>query len=46
VLFNAGCKEQVFSPKLWKKNCAVVALRKRKRRTFNSEKWRHRSEGC
>jgi len=39
--------KQVFSPQSWKKNWRRSACRfweKRKKRTFISENWRHRSE--
>jgi len=46
LLLNAGCNEQVFSPKPWKKkNLAQIRLVVRDKRTFNSEKWCHRAEG-
>jgi len=46
--FNASCNEQVFSPKPWKKISADSSCRfraKRKKRTFHSEKSRHRAKG-
>jgi len=49
LLFNAGCNEQAFSRKLWKKIGADSSFRfrhKRKKRTFNSENERHRAEAC
>jgi len=48
LLFNAGCNEQMSSPKPRKKNwhrSVSWFSRKMQKRTFNSEKWRHRSEG-
>jgi len=48
LLFNAGCTEQVvFFPKPWKKNWCRSVLsfsKKTQKRTFKSEKWRHRSK--
>jgi len=39
LLFNAGCNEQVFSPKTWKKKIGADPScrfrEKRKKRTFN-----------
>jgi len=37
--------KQVFSLKLWKKFGADLSCRFREKHTFNSEKWRHRTEG-
>jgi len=45
LLFNAGRNEQVFFPKLLKKFGVNPSYRFRDKRTFNSEKWRHRAEG-
>jgi len=51
VLFDEGCNEQVFSPKSWKKkfgadlSCRFREKRKKKNAHFNSEKWRHWTEG-
>jgi len=45
LLFNAGCNEQVFSPKPWKKIGANSSCHFREKRTFNSEKWCHQTEG-
>jgi len=44
MLFNAGCNEQVFSPKPWKKIGTDMSCRFREKRTFNSEKWRNQAE--
>jgi len=41
----AGCKEKVFFPKPRKKFGTDSSCRFRGKRTFNSEKWRHQSEG-
>jgi len=38
LLFNAGCNEQVFYPKLLKKFGADLSCRFREKGTFNSEK--------
>jgi len=49
MFFNAGCKEQLFFPKPWKKIFRAYPSchfwEKRKQPTCNSEKWRHRTEG-
>jgi len=45
LLFDEGCNEQVIFPKPWKKFGANLSCRFREKRTFNSEKWRHRAEG-
>jgi len=45
LLFNAGCNEQVFSSRAWKKFGTDRFREKRKKRTFNSEKWRQRAKG-
>jgi len=45
LLFNAGCNEQVFSPKPEKKLAQIrfVVFEKNAKPTFNSKKWRHTS---
>jgi len=49
VFFNAGCNEQVFSPKFWKKMAQIQFVffekNEKKNAHFNSEKWRYRAEG-
>jgi len=47
MLINADYNEQVFSLKLWKNLAEIrlVVFEKNKKRTFISEKWRHRAEG-
>jgi len=47
VLFNAGCNEQMISPKPWKKTGADLFCRfweSCKSAYFNSKKWHHRAE--